>query len=196
MELQVVPSSSSASGDISIHEPHWFATYTYPRHEKAVADQLAQKGVEMFYPTISTVSQWKDRRVNLEIPLFSGYVFARICAIEKAKILSVRSVIKILSVRGAPVPVSDDEIDSVRLCIQRGAKLQNYSFPVVGDRVRVKRGVFEDLEGTVVRHNNGCKLIVSISLIQQSVALEISADLLERITTSPTAIYSRPTKCC
>jgi transcription antitermination factor NusG len=190
MVLHVAPSllGSQDPHNVVAHQPHWFAAYTYPRHEKAVADVLARKSVEIFLPTVHKISQWKDRRVSQELPLFPSYVFARICAGEKAKVLSMPSVIRILSLRGVPIPVSDDEIDAVRLCIQHGAKLEKYGFLTVGDRVQVKRGVFEGLEGIVVRHNNGCKLIVSVSLIQQSVALEIDADLLERVAPSSSSM--------
>jgi transcription antitermination factor NusG len=88
------------------------------------------------------------------------------------------------------VPVSDSEIDAVRLCISRGATLQPHRFIAVGDRVRVKDGVFEGLQGIVVRYNNNsCKVVVSIGLIHQSAALEIDADSLEQIL--PLA-YPRP----
>lgn len=191
MKPQAGPSLPSANS-LGIHEPHWFATYTYPRHEQAVADVLTRKGVEIFLPTVQKISQWKDRRVKLQVPLFPGYVFTRMCVDERVKVLSVPSVIRILSSRGIPVPVSEDEINAVRFCAQRGAKLQNHCFLTAGDRVQVKRGLFEGLEGIVARHNNGCRLIVSISLIHQSVALEIDADLLERMTSpSPTMTSGR-----
>jgi transcription antitermination factor NusG len=134
---------------------------------------------------MSKPSRWKDRQVILNLPIFPGYVFTRIIATERLKVLSTPSVIHILSYRGVPAPVSDDEIDAVRLCVSRGATLQPHRFIAVGDRVRVKDGVFEGLQGIVVRYNNSCKVVVSIGLIHQSAALEIDADSLEQIL--PTA---------
>ena len=181
MDFQVAPPSVCFASSVSEQIPHWYVAYTYPRHEKAVADQLSRKSVETFLPTFYKSSRWKDRRVTLDLPLFAGYVFTRISACERARVLAVPSVIRILSFRGVPAPVSDAEIDAIRLCIGRGAILEPHQFIAVGDRVRVKEGAFEGLEGIVVRYKNSCKLVVSIGLIHQSVALEIEANLLEQI---------------
>lgn len=181
MDFQVRPLSLPFPSDTVVHTPHWYVAYTYPRHEKAVADQLSQRSVETFLPTFTKTSRWKDRRVSLDLPLFAGYVFTRISADERIRILAIPSVIRILSFRGVPVPVNDAEIDAVRLCMGRGAKLQPHRFIAVGDRVRVREGVFEGLEGVVVHYNNSCKLVVSIGLIHQSVALEIEAGCLEHV---------------
>jgi transcription antitermination factor NusG len=78
-----------------------------------------------------------------------------------------------------PVPVNDAEIDAMRMCVARGGKLEPHPYIAVGDRVRVRDGAFEGLEGMVVRKSNSCKLIVSLSLIHQSVALEIEPEYLE-----------------
>jgi len=182
MEFRVAPLSTyTTTSSICIPEPHWYVAYTYPRHEKTVADLLAQKSIDIFLPTFTKISQWKDRRVSLELPLFAGYVFVYMHLDERTKVLSLPSVIRLLSHRGVPVPVSDQEIDAVRFCIQKGAKLQKHTFITVGDRVKVRDGAFKGLEGIVTRSNNRCRLVVSIALIHQSVALEIDADLLELV---------------
>jgi len=190
MESQVAPPSACIPTNIAMHEPHWYVAYTYPRHEKTVSDLLVQKSIESFLPTFTKVSQWKDRRVSLEIPLFAGYVFVRIHLNEKTRVLSVPSVIRLLSNRGGPIPVSDDEIDAVRLCIRHGGKLQRHTFLTTGDHVRVKSGAFEGLQGIVIRSNNSCRVVVSVALIHQSVALEVGAELLELVS-SP----SGPSSC-
>jgi transcription antitermination factor NusG len=164
-----------------MHRQCWYVAYTYPRHEKLVADQLRHKSVESFLPTYTKTSRWKDRQVKIAVPLFPGYIFTRISASEKLKVVSVPSVIRMLSFNEIPVPVSDADIDDLRLCISRGSALQPHTFIAIGERVRVREGVFEGLEGFVVRHHNGCRLVVTIALIHQSVALEIEETLLERI---------------
>jgi transcription antitermination factor NusG len=181
MDFQVGPSSVCHSPAISLQLPRWYVAYTYPRHEKAVADQLAQRSVETFLPTYTQTSHRTDRRVKLELPLFPGYVFARICVNERLAVISVPSVIRLLSFKGAPVPVSDAELDAVRSCVGKGGNLVPHRFIAVGERVRVREGVFEGLEGIVVRNNNSSKLVVTIALIHQSVAIEIGADLLEHV---------------
>jgi transcription antitermination factor NusG len=164
--------------------PRWYVAYTYPRHERAVAEQLEHKAVDTFLPTFIQTSKWKDRRVSLQVPLFPGYVFTRIAAQERVKVLSLPSVIRMLSYRATLATVSDEEIDTIRLCLQQKAELRPHRYIAVGDWVRVREGTFEGVQGIVLRHQNGCKLIVSIGLIQQSVAMEIDAHLLEYVRPS------------
>ncbi len=167
----------------------WYAVYTYPRHEKVVAEQLAYKAVESFLPTFATRSQWKDRRVNIVRPLFPGYVFTRITLGERLKVVSMPNVIRILSHNGMPAAIPDQEIETVRLCVAAGAELSPHAFLEVGERVRVRSGTFEGVEGVVINRRNKCKVIISIGLIQQAVALEIDFDQLERV---PAAGYGDP----
>jgi transcription antitermination factor NusG len=162
----------------------WYAVYTYPRHEKAVKDQLDWKAVEVFLPTFASERRWKDRKVSIDLPLFPGYIFTRIHPSERIKVLSTPSVVRMLSFNGVPAPIAASEIDAIRRCLESSAVLQKHPFLKVGERVRVTRGAFEGLEGVVVRHKNGCKLVLSINLIHQSVSLEVAADLLEPLQRS------------
>ncbi|MDW5265937.1 MULTISPECIES: transcription termination/antitermination protein NusG [Acidobacteriaceae] len=171
--------SASLSTAAPVDDRRWYVAYTYPRHEKSVADQLTHKSVESFLPTITTISRWRDRRVKIEQPLFPGYIFARISTREKLKVVSVPSVIRMLSFNEVPMPVDDADIDALMLCVSRGGALQPHHFTAIGERVRVREGMFEGLEGFVVRHHEGCSLVVTVSLIQQSVSLEIEESLLE-----------------
>jgi transcription antitermination factor NusG len=193
MECQASPLSYIAEAGIVHDTPLWYVAYTYPRHEKAVSDQLQLRLVETFLPTYKHTSTWKDRRVQLELPLFEGYVFTRMMARERGKVLSVASVIRILSYRGIPAPVHDAEIDAIRMCIANGAKLAPHPYVAVGDRVRVRDGVFEGLEGIVVRKSNQCKLVVSLSLIHQSVSLEVEPKYLEIIKPLKVGAIKQPT---
>lgn len=161
--------------------PCWYAVYTYPRHERSVADQLDSKSVEAFLPTFTHQSRWKDRRVELARPLFPGYVFTRIGLGERLKIVSVPSVIRILSFNGRLASISDQEIETIRLCVTRGAALEPHPFFEVGERVRVHSGAFAGAEGIVIHQKNRCKVLISIGLIQQSVALEIDSSQLEYV---------------
>ena len=182
MERQASPLSYIAEAGIVHDTALWYVAYTYPRHEKAVADQLQLRLVETFLPTYKHISAWKDRRVKLDLPLFAGYVFTRLPVGDRLKVISVPGVIRMLSYRGMPVAVSDAEIDAIRRCVGSGAKLEPHAYIALGDRVRVREGMFEGLNGIVVRENNKCKLIVSIDLIHQSVSLEIDPACLELVT--------------
>ena len=159
----------------------WYAAYTYPRHEKAVLKQLESKSIEAFLPVFLTENRWKDRRVQIQNPLFPGYVFTRINLSERSRVLAIPGVIRMLSFNGIPAPIDDSEIEAVRLCIERGATLEPYPFLEVGDRVRVRSGVLEGLEGLISRCKDERRLIVPISLINQSVLLRLMFNFLSHL---------------
>jgi transcription antitermination factor NusG len=161
----------------------WYAIYTYPRHEKAVKEQLESKSVETFLPVSVSENRWKDRKVKIQNPLFPGYVFTRISLKDRSKVFALPGVIRMLSFNGAPAPIDDGEIEAVKLCLDRGATFERCALLEVGDRVRVKAGLLEGLEGFISRCKNERRLIVPISLLNQSVAVEVDLHLLEPLGT-------------
>ena len=176
----------------------WYAVYTYPRHEKTVARYLDDQSFEIFLPLFTITSQWKDRRVRITQPLFPGYVFTRISLDKRVGVLGSPGVIRIVSFNGIPAPIDEAEIAAVRRCVT-AVTIQPHPFLAIGERVRVREGVFEGVEGIVLRRNNRCKLVVSLGLIGQGLAFEIESEQLESLTPkdrhdfSPTA--SRPAPC-
>lgn len=162
---------------------NWYAVYTNSRHERAVTDHLRSKGVEVFLPTLTVVSTWKDRKMKLDVPAFPGYVFTRICLSERGKVLSVPGVVKILSFNGVPAAVDSREIENIMLCHQRGALIESRPLFDVGAKVRVKSGVLEGVEGFVSRCKDGQMLIVPLSLIGQSIAVQVDVTVLEPLKT-------------
>jgi len=173
--LNHTPELVPALKDIS----YWYAVYTYPRHEKVVTEQLEAKSIETFLPTFVTESRWTDRRVQIQTPAFPGYVFIRISKSERSKVFAIPGVVKILSYNGVPAPIDELEIEAVKLCLKRGATPAAHTFIEIGERVRVRSGILEGVEGLIVRCKNERRLIVPISLINQSIAVEVDADLLE-----------------
>lgn len=161
--------------------PRWYAVATQPRHEKVVNDHLQLGDVEAFLPVIRTASRWKDRRVNIDRPIFPGYVFTRIDLQDRSKLYKIPGIVRIVSFNGKPAPIDDCEIEGVRTCLTRGRSPSPHPFPIFGDRVRVVAGALEGLKGIVLRNKNQCRIIVSIHLIHQSVSVEIDAELLEPI---------------
>ena len=164
---------------LSTEEAHWYGVYTNARHENAVADHLISKDIEVFVPTIAVVRSWKDRKMKLQIPAFPGYVFTKICLGERGRVISVRGVIRILSFNGVSARLDEAEIENIRLCQQRGALMESRPLFEVGERVRVKSGVLEGLEGFVSRCKDERRLIVPLSHINQSLAVQVDIDLLE-----------------
>lgn len=162
----------------------WYALATQPRHEKAVAGHLHAGSIEAFLPILKTPSQWKDRKVMIDRPVFPGYVFAHIDLSERKAVYNVPGVVRILSFNGQAAAIEDSEIEAVRICLTRGNHPEPYPFPAVGEKVRVMTGALQGLEGIVSRVKNQYRIVVSISLIHQSVSAEVDADLLEPISTS------------
>ncbi|MEO8737585.1 MAG: UpxY family transcription antiterminator [Edaphobacter sp.] len=157
----------------------WYAVYTYPRHERAVTEHLQSQSLVAYLPTILTESSWKDRRVRLHTPIFPSYVFAQISLAQRSRVLSASGVVRILSSNGKPAPIANSEIEALKLCLDRGAAIEHCPTLEVGDRVRVRSGVLEGLIGQISRCKKDRRLIVPITLIHQSVAIEIDMQLLE-----------------
>jgi len=160
-------------------EANWYAVYTNARHEKVVADRLTSKNIEVFLPTIAVVRSWKDRKMKLHKPAFPSYVFTKICLGERGRVISVPGVVRILSFNGVPIRLDEAEIENIRLCQRRGALMESRPLFSVGERVRVKSGVLEGLEGFVSRCKDERRLIVPLSHINQSLAVQVDVDLLE-----------------
>lgn len=157
---------------------HWYAVYTFPRHEKAVSEQMRFKGVEFYLPLFEKLSKWKDRVSKIHLPLFPGYVFVRIPLNQRGRVLSLPGVIRIVSFNGRPAPLPETDIETLRAYLAYH-KAEPHPYLCAGKRVRVSRGALDGLEGVVVRRKGQTRFVVSIDSIHRSVALEVdAADLL------------------
>ena len=157
-------------------EPRWYAAYTAPRHEKKIAEQLRDRSIESFLPLYETMRRWKNGRHKVQLPLFPGYVFVHIPLREKLSVLKLPSVVRLVGFNGQPLPLSDDEVAAIQTCLNRGSKLAPHPFLAVGKRVRIIRGPLEGLEGIVVRKKSQCRFVISLELIQRSVAVDVEQD--------------------
>lgn len=153
----------------------WYAIYTRPRHERQVTLQFENKQLECFLPCYASVRRWRDRRVVLNLPLFAGYVFARFAATDRREILKTPGVVRIIGFGNRLVPVPDSEIDALRTCVASKAKVQPHPFLTVGRRVRVVHGPMAGAEGILVRRRDNWRLVISVELINRSVAVEVDA---------------------
>jgi transcription antitermination factor NusG len=162
-------------------EPRWYAAYTSANHEKRAALQLAQRSVEHFLPQYESVRRWKDRRMRLQMPLFPGYIFVRLPLRDRLQVLQVPGVARLVGFNGLPCALPDSEIEAMRTCLERKAYLEPHPYVQVGRRVRVKCGPLAGLEGIVVRKKNRVRFVISLDLIQRSVAVEVEAGDVEGI---------------
>lgn len=160
-------------------EPHWYAAYTCANHEKQVAAQLSESGVEHFLPLYHTVRRWKDRRMHLDLPLFPGYVFVRLPLRERLRVLRVPSVVHLVGFAGLPTALPEEEIETLRTGLVGAACAQPHPFLTVGRRVRILNGPLAGMEGILQRRKGNYRVVLSLDLIQRSIAVEAdAADLI------------------
>jgi transcription antitermination factor NusG len=159
----------------------WFAVQTWPRFEKKVMSEMERRDVETFLPLFSSTRKWSDRRQIVQLPLFPGYVFVKVAAVPSARlpVLRANGVVGFVGARGTGIPIQDSEIDSVRLLLARGVALQQHPFLNVGQRVRVRGGSLDAVEGILVAKNDDFSLVVSIEIIQRSISVRISGYQVE-----------------
>src|SRR5438067_678124 len=156
-------------------EEHWYAAYTRAQHEKTVAAELGMRDVEQFLPLYSSVRRWKDRRVNLELPLFPGYVFVRLALRDRLRVLQIPSVVRLVGFNGLPTALPDTEMEVLRSGLSERLRAEPHPFLTVGRRVRIKSGPFAGLEGILKRKKSNLRVVISLEIIQRSVAVDVDA---------------------
>jgi transcription antitermination factor NusG len=160
---------------------HWFTVYTCANQEKTVAKRLDVRCVEHFLPTYTSLARWKDRRVELDLPLFPGYLFVRFAAGERLRVLEVPGVVRLVGFNGQPYPVPNAEIESLRSGIQNTVRFVPHPYLAVGSRVRIKHGPLQGIEGILLRRKNVYRVVLSLHWIARSAAVEVDAADVERI---------------
>lgn len=151
----------------------WYAAYTNARHEKRVIEFLSGRLVECYLPSYRSVRRWKDRRTEIELPLFPGYVFVRIAYRSRLLVLTAPGVAQIVSFDGKPAPILESEIEALRQGLSKTSRFEPHPYLKVGRRVRVKSGPLSGMEGILLRRKDGFRLVLSIELIMRSVAIEV-----------------------
>jgi transcription elongation factor/antiterminator RfaH len=159
----------------------WYAIYTKPRHEKKVHLKLTDKEITTFLPLITRKRQWKDRKKNVEMPLFSSYLFVDFEYKYRFDVLETDGVVKIINFNGVPAVVPDWQIESLRqmLMFPQTIQLENYIRP--GEIVEITDGPMQGIRGTVVNRKNSNRLVLTIDGINQSVSVEIDEFSLKKI---------------
>lgn len=166
----------------------WFAVYTAPRHEKRLAHHLDVRQIEHFLPLYRVLRRWKDgSKVTVELPLFPSYLFVRITQHDRVRILELPGALSIAGAGREPTPVPDDEIETLRRGVDL-SRVEPHSYLVVGERVRINAGPLAGMEGVLIRKKNSFRVVLTLSLIMQSVAVELDADDLEPAGTPRPAI--------
>lgn len=153
----------------------WFAVWTRSRHERTVFEQLAERNIEAFLPTITRWSRWKDRKKQVEWPLFPGYCFARFEARARLDVLKCSGVVSIVTFNGEPAPVPDREIEGIRTLI--GSLLPYDPCPMLkeGTLVEVIHGPLNGVVGRLQRKGAHARLVLSVDLIGRGVSVQVDA---------------------
>lgn len=151
----------------------WYAVYTRANHEKRVANQCVSRCVEHFLPRYESVRRWKDRRVTLKLPLFPGYLFVRLAPRDRLSVLQIPSVVRVVGFNGVPAPLPDEEVEILRSGLAQCEGVQPHPFLTVGRRVRITKGPFAGLDGVLKRRKSNLRVVVSLNLIQRSVAVDV-----------------------
>jgi transcription antitermination factor NusG len=163
----------------------WYAVRTAAGREKAVAAQLRSKGFEEFLPLYRSRRQWCDRVKELELALFPGYLFCRFDFNHRLPILVTPGVQMIVGTGKLPTPVSDAEIEALRRVIASGVAAEPHEYLAVGQRVRIRAGSLAGLEGILTEARNSFRMVLSVELLQRSVAVEVDRADIAPAGTAP-----------
>jgi transcriptional antiterminator NusG len=186
METTTEPASGPASAlnHALIGGPEWFAIIARSRHEFVTRDELMRKGIETFLPSCVRSRQWRDRRKNVEFPVFPGYLFVRVSPgpEEFLQVLKTRGTVSLISLEpGKPTPVPPEEIEGLRTVLASGRSFDIYPGYQIGARVRVRRGPLQGAEGVLAKKDGSQLFFVNVEILGRSVGLRLCPEDLELI---------------
>jgi len=165
------------------NQPQWFAVRTRSRHEKLVARQLENQGIESFLPVVTQMRNWSDRRKQVETPLFSGYTFLRMIhtSDERVRVLKTQGVVNFVGVQGTGTPIPDRQIDDIKTLVASRIPYQERPYLQIGQRVRVRGGALDGVQGILVAENGDQSLVISVEPIQRSLCVRVSGYAVEAL---------------
>jgi transcription antitermination factor NusG len=171
---------------------YWYALRVKSNREKLIAQALHQKGFEHFLPLYRTQRKWSDRVKDLELPLFSGYVFCRMDPAYRLPVLTIPGAISFIGIGNTPIPIEEGEITALQTIVRTGVPVLPWPFLKVGQRVRMERGPLRGIEGVVTDLKDSLRLVVSVGLLQRSVAVEIDRDSIAPVLCSMKPAQASP----
>jgi transcription antitermination factor NusG len=177
--------------DLNKIDKWWFAIQVRPRYEFTASRILRSKGYEEFVPTYKSKRQLSDRKKELELPLFTGYVFCRFDAAVRHPIVTTPGVIRIVGTAKQISRIDDSEMEAVQRATRSEITVTPCAFPNVGDWIRIGKGPLAGVEGTLTNWKNRQRLILSVSLIQSSIAVEIEPGSIAAINGIPYHLWEQ-----
>jgi transcription antitermination factor NusG len=166
-----LPQAEFAGGQVEL----WYALHTRARHEKIVEHRLQERGVSTFLPLVTEVHRWSDRKKRVQLPLFTGYLFVRLAPskVDRLRVLRIDGVFDFVGSRGEGTPIPDAQIEAVRTLVEGVRPWSSYPFLKVGQRVRIRSGALEGIEGILVSRRGDQTLVISVDAIQRSLAVRV-----------------------
>ncbi len=166
-----------------LNQARWYAVRTRSRHEKLVAKQLENQGIESFLPVVTQTRNWSDRQKQIETPLFSGYAFLRMVhsADDRVRVLRTQGVVSFVGVQGTGTPIPDHQIEDLKTLISSRISYEERSFLRVGQRVRVRGGALDGVQGILVAENGDHSLVISVEPIQRSLYVRVAGYDVEAV---------------
>jgi transcriptional antiterminator NusG len=166
-----------------LDRPQWYAIHTRSRHEKMVAEQLERQSIESFLPVVKRTHKWSDRTKEVELPLFSGYTFVRVvlCSPDRLRVLRTHGVAGFVGVRGIGIPVPEGQIENLKTLLVNQIPVKDHPFLQVGDRVRIRGGALDGIEGILAARKSDRTLVISVEPIHRSLSICIDGYCVEPI---------------
>jgi transcription antitermination factor NusG len=161
----------------------WYALQTQARHEKMVEQRLRERGITTYLPLVTEVHRWSDRKKKVQLPLFSCYLFARVAPtkIDRLRILRVDGVFNFVGPRGEGTVIPDSQIDAVRALVDGQLPWATHPFLKIGQRVRIRSGALNGVEGILVSRNGDSTLVISVDAIQRSLSVSVEGYDVEAV---------------
>jgi transcription antitermination factor NusG len=157
----------------SVTEQPWFAVQVRTRYENMTATGLRGKGYEPFVPMYKSRRRWSDRIKEIQLPLFPGYLFCRLNPENRLPILTTPGVVQIVGVGRKPIPLEESEVEAIQAVVSSGLSREPWPYLQVGNRVRIEYGPLADREGILLAFKGQYRIVLSLTLLQRSVAVEV-----------------------
>ncbi len=176
-------STGAVSTALGANQPAWYAIQTRARHEKRIGNELQERGIHAFVPTLCQSHQWSDRTKVVEVPLFSCYVFVNLVAhsAQRLEVLKTAGVFSFVRVNGEPARIPDSQIESIQMVLAKNLPISTCGFIQIGQKVRIRGGSLDGVEGILTAGKGAHKLIISVDLLQQSVEVTVEGYAVEPV---------------
>jgi transcription antitermination factor NusG len=166
---------------------HWFALVVRPRHEKTASEYLRNRGFQALSPMYRARRNWSDRVKEIDLPLFTGYVFCNCTYDSRIHVLSSPGVRSMVSFGRGPYPVPDQEIQAIQAILDSGLPVRPWPYLRVGQNVKVVRGCLAGMSGALVREKDAYRVVVNVEMLERSVAVEVEREAISPVDSTVTA---------